>query len=78
MVKLKTVAEVNGTAAGKRGQPQLTPDLYRDLIRIIELAAELAPAVAGRPTVDRNTQLALEVVDAITALERRHKVKIKR
>ena len=78
MEKLKTVAEANGTISGKKNEPELTPKMYRDLIKVVELASQLANAIAGKPTVDRNSLLAIEIRDEIANLVRQHKIKIKK
>ena len=76
MGRSKTVAEANGTVSGKKSSVELTPQMYRDLLRVVELASQLATAVAGKPTVDRNSQLAIEIQDEIMKLTQRHKIKI--
>lgn len=76
MGKLKSVAEANGVV-GKKSSVELTPDLYRELVSALGLASQLTNMIVGKPTVDRASQLALELAEAISKLERKHKVKIK-
>lgn len=76
MVKLKTVKEVRGTVSGAKSKVELTPAVLSDLLSALELAASLAEYV--EITGDHMGRLkAIAVQDSITALSRKHKIRLK-